>query len=298
MICLDVIALLNLIGFLITINMKFLKLLNYILFLFTLSSCSICRNKSGISEFSSELINLYSSIYHNKETILSASEDSTYWYLRLASGQYLNLFNDDDYVGYVKNNQSKVYIFGLNDCIFYSVNKKRIVEKKLSIHTYTNDTEPLFWQIAIKKDTTFCKYRTYIVNPFEDISCIQNIANKYYKNSILSKDEVFSGMDVEQPAKASLDAKSIKSMIEKNYRIKAYSGDKHTPILVELLIYADGRTVVNGLIRGTGDQALDQEALRVAEIICHTGFTPAKHRGEFVNSTLALPFLKTEISHR
>ena len=105
-------------------------------------------------------------------------------------------------------------------------------------------------------------------------------------------------MDVEQPAKASLDAKSIKSMIEKNYRIKAYSGDKHTPILVELLIYADGRTVVNGLIRGTGDQALDQEALRVAEIICHTGFTPAKHRGEFVNSTLALPFLKTEISHR
>ena len=53
---------------------------------------------------------------------------------------------------------------------------------------------------------------------------------------------------------------------------------------------------MSGLIKRTDDTELNNEALRVANIICRTKFIPATIRGQSVNSKYSIPFLRIDIS--
>ncbi len=188
-----------------------------------------------------------------------------------------------------------IYIYGLRDCIFYSTNRRspgircQVESKDKNGSMPEIIEEPSFWQIAIRKDTTFSKYRTYIVNAFEDISAIQNIANKYYKSSGVPKDEVFDYIYVEQLAKPKIGIEEIRTIIQNNFHMSYAHSDQRIPIFVELIVYSDGTARVKGLAKRTGNATVDNEALRVADIISKTGFIPAMHRGEYVNSLYAIP---------
>lgn len=270
-----------------------------LIILVVLQSCSLFSDVLSLSNFSKDIIGEYHQTSSENSTIILTQEDTLYWYMKITSGEHINWFSNEDYIGKVKNNHSDVYIYGLNDCIFYSANRKHLRNNRPRV--LKNDItpeiidEPCFWQIAIRKDTTFSKYRTYIVNPFEDISTIQRIANKYYKNAQLSKEELFDYIEVEQPAEPIVGINGIRDIIRMNFRFKSYEGENRIPIAVKIIVYSDGVTEVNGFYKRTNDEILNAEALRVADLIIRTGFLPAKHRGEKVNSTFCIPFVRKDI---
>ena len=276
---------------------------NYLslILLVTFQSSSLFSNVVSLSSFTKDIIDEYYPTCLDKGAIIATSEDTLYWYMEITSGKYINWFAPEKYIGKVKHNRSDVYLYGLRDCIFYSTNRRspgircQVESKDKNGSMPEIIEEPSFWQIAIRKDTTFSKYRTYIVNAFEDISAIQNIANKYYKSSGVPKDEVFDYIYVEQRAKPKIGIEEIRTIIQNNFHMSYAYSDQRIPIFVELIVYSDGTARVKGLAKRTGNATVDNEALRVADIISKTGFIPAMHRGEYVNSLYAIPFLKEDI---
>ncbi|MPN26169.1 hypothetical protein SDC9_173593 [bioreactor metagenome] len=67
------------------------------------------------------------------------------------------------------------------------------------------------------------------------------------------------------------------------------------PVVVSILIDKNGKATLNNISKSSNDTEIDNEALRVAKIICQYEFVPASHRGEKVNALFPVVFLRNDI---
>lgn len=261
--------------------------------------CVSCGGPVSLSSFTKDVIDEYISSSSNKGVVIISQEDSYYWYLKITSIQASRMFAKDLFIGRTYYNNYPVDVYGFSNNLFFSVPKESSHNKTYGLSQrqpgdIVQQDDPSFWQIAIKKDTTFSKYKSYIIDKQTDIAAIECVSNKYFRNSKWDE-EVFEWDEVEQLAQPSLGVNGIRDLIKQNYH-KTYVGSQTIPIIIDLIVDYEGNAIISGLIKRTDDTELNNEALRVANIICRTKFIPATIRGQSVNSKYSIPFLRIDIS--
>jgi len=154
-------------------------------------TCSLisCQTKSNValSGFTKELILLYMNDYNRffeankkEEIIVYTLTDTLNYYLRIHSHSgKLYKYCEDNLVGKTSYLGYSVKVYGDIESVFYSVEEKISRQKPCKMPNWEYD--PPTWVIALNKDLSFCKDRTYKVRDDADISSIQNLAAKYFK---------------------------------------------------------------------------------------------------------------------
>lgn len=65
--------------------------------------------------------------------------------------------------------------------------------------------------------------------------------------------------------------------------------------MVDIVIDKNGKATLKGIAKSSNDTEIDNEALRVAKIVCQYSFVPASHRGEKANAIFPVMFLRSDI---
>lgn len=123
------------------------------------------------------------------------------------------------------------------------------------------------------------------------------MAKKFFRVSYNTGNEVFKSYEVENEAKFSLGDDSLRYIISSNFRIYKKRNFNKVPLIIGIVVDKKGKATLNGIIKSSNDSELDNEAIRVAEIICKYDFIPASHRGEKVSTIYPVIFLKNDIVH-
>lgn len=268
-------------------------------------SCQERYNNVELTDFTKELIFLYINDVENlnaknrqDEIIVISVADTSYYYLSVfANNSKEYKFCREDFVGQALHLGHSIKIFGDESSIFYSINEK-IKKQKLCKDNYI-EYDPNIWQICLYKDLSFCKMKTYKVRPDEDISAIQSLAEKHF-NTLDTLDtlnnEVYQLGEVESEPKVLLAVDSLRQIISSNFKVRKDGDYDKTPIVVGLIVDKNGKATLDKIIKSSSDVELDNEAIRVAKIICQYEFIPASHRGEKVNAKYSIVFLKEDIN--
>ena len=136
--------------------------------------------------------------------------------------------------------------------------------------------------------------RTFKVEANGDISIIKNIVEKYFSvsevNTEVDSNEIYQWYEVEESPKFSLVEDSLRHIIDRNLKIKQRENFTKVPIVVNIIVDKEGNATLNEVIKSSNNEELDNEALRVIEIICQYKFVPAFHRGQNVNATYSVIF--------
>jgi len=272
-------------------------------------SCQAKKDNDNVSltDFTKELISMYINDLNieakdrKDEIIIVSVTDTLYYYLSVFSNdKKVYKYCSNDFVGQTYYLGHLIRVFGGESSIFYSV-KEKIEEQEQCDDSYIGiNYDPDVWQVYIhKEDLSFCKMRTYKVNIYEDISAIQSLAEKYFNVSDTIQEKcinaVFQSGDIENRPKFSLGEKSMRNIISSNFKVKRDNIDSKVPVIVDIIVDKNGKATLKGISRSSNDIELDNEALRVAEIICQYEFIPASHRGHKVSATSAIVFLQSDI---
>ena len=136
--------------------------------------------------------------------------------------------------------------------------------------------------------------RTFKVEVNEDISIIKNIVEKYFSvsevNTEVNSNEIYQWYEVEESPKFSLGEDSLRHIITNNFKIKQRENFAKVPIVIHIIVDKNGNATFNEVVKSSNNEELDNEALRVIEIICQYKFVPAFHRGQNVNATYSVIF--------
>lgn len=130
----------------------------------------------------------------------------------------------------------------------------------------------------------------------EDISSIQNLAEKYFKVSQTIENDVYELYEIENEPQFVLGEDSLRHIISSNFKIHKDGNYGKVPLVVNVIVDRNGKATLKEIIKSSNDIELDNEAIRVAEIICQYDFIPASHRGETVVATYSIIFLKSDIA--
>ncbi|MDR1553981.1 MAG: hypothetical protein LBS69_11065 [Prevotellaceae bacterium] len=271
-----------------------------------ISSCKTRNNDNIIlTDFTKELILLYVNDSNNLEAknrkdeiIITSFTDTSYHYLSVfANNGREYKFCREDFVGQTLYLGHLIRVFGDEGSIFYSTRKKNKRLKKCKQDSIIYD--PNVWNICFHKDLSFCKMKTYKITVDEDISSIQNLAEKYFNvlDTVHEKNdnEIYQAHEVENSPEFALGEDKLRHIISSNFKIHKESIFDKVPIVVGIIVNTQGKATVNGIIKGSDDIELDNEAIRVAEIICQYEFIPASHREQNVNAIYPVAFLKNDI---
>lgn len=266
-----------------------------------------CQAKKGddnviLTDFTKDLISLYINDAVNinvrnrkDEIIVTAVADTSYYYLSVfANNRKEYKFCRKDFIGQTLYLGHLVRIFGDENSMFYSVNEK-VKKQKQCKDNYTI-YDPNVWQICFYKDKSFNKMRTYKTTQNEDISDIQSLAEKYFKVSQTITSEVYLSYEVENEPKFVLGEDSLRSLISSNFKIRKEGNFGKVPIVVNIVLDEKGKATFKGIVKSSNDTELDNEAIRVAEIICQYDFIPASHRGKTVKAIYPIVFLRSDIT--
>jgi hypothetical protein len=268
-------------------------------------SCQAKKENNNIvlTDFTKELIFLYINDVENlnaknrkDEIIIISVTDTSYYYLSVfANNGREYKFCREDFVGQTLYSGYLIRVFGNESAIFYSV-KEKIKGQKRCNNNFT-EYDPNVWQICFYKDQSFCKLKTYKVTVDEDITEIQNLAEKYFgvSNVPLVDDYIFGNTDVEIAPKFALGEDSLRRLLSSNFERKQYNGQSKIPVVVDIIIDKNGKATLKGIIKSSNDTEIDNESLRIAEIVCQYEFVPALHRGEKVNALFPVMFLRNDI---
>lgn len=266
-----------------------------------------CQAKKGddnviLTDFTKDLISLYINDAVNinvknrkDEIIVTVAADTSYYYLSVfANNRKEYKFCREDFIGKTAYLGHLIRIFGDESSMFYSV-KEKIKKQKRCKDNYTI-YDPNVWQICFYKDKSFSKMRTYKTTQNEDISDIQYLAERYFKVSQTIRNEVYQSYEVENEPKFVLGEDSLRQIISSNFKKRKQGNFGKVPLAVNIVVDEKGKATFKGIVKSSNDTELDNEAIRVAEIICQYDFIPASHRGETVKAIYSIFFLKSDIT--
>ena len=276
------------------------KIISFI-FITWFISCSGNRD-IVLTDFTKELISIYlndsehiQAQKRKDEIILISTTDSLYYTLLIFSNNSKSYkYETFDFVGRTIYMGHSIKAFGDKIPIFYSGNN--FVKQKRQDIPNMKEYDPSVWQVSFYKDSSFCKMRTYKTTPSENIADIENLAKKYFKISRPSTNEIYQLYEVETEPQFILGNDSLRQIITSNFkRVKKAPMQGKIPVVVDVLIDKHGIAKLIGIRKSSGDTVIDEEALKVAKIICQYKFIPATHRGETVETIFPVMFLDNDI---
>ena len=276
------------------------KIISFI-FITWFISCSGNRD-IVLTDFTKELISIYlndsehiQAQKRNDEIILISTTDSLYYTLLIFSNNSKSYkYETFDFVGRTIYMGHSIKAFGDKIPIFYSGNN--FVKQKRQDIPNMKEYDPSVWQVSFYKDSSFCKMRTYKTTPSENIADIENLAKKYFKISRPSTNEIYQLYEVETEPQFILGNDSLRQIITSNFkRVKRAPMQGKIPVVVDVLIDKHGIAKLIGIRKSSGDTVIDEEALKVAKIICQYKFIPATHRGETVETIFPIMFLDNDV---
>lgn len=272
--------------------------------------CSTYKGNDNVnlSDFTQEVITLYLNDSlnigiknRNDDIILISSTDTSHFYLTLFSHDN-NLFchSQDDYVGICHYLGHKVKVFGQDSSMFYSLKNKVLSKNERYDSSFICEYDPIVWCVSFYRDTSFDKMRTHKNTAEEEISDIQAIAEKFHKKTTVIDTSVFRFSEVEEMAEISIGKDSLYKVIKANFNKGLIRSDKDLsrPIIVELLIDEDGKASVCGFAEKSANNQLNDESMRVANIISEYDFKPGYHRGQAVKTIYQVLFLKNALNDK
>ena len=276
------------------------KIISFI-FITWFISCSGSRD-IVLTDFTKELISIYlndsehiQAQKRKDEIILISTTDSLYYTLLIFSNNSKSYkYETFDFVGRKIYMGHSIKAFGDKIPIFYSGNN--FVKQKRQDIPNMKEYDPSVWQVSFYKDSSFCKMRTYKTTPSENIADIENLAKKYFKISRPSTNEIYQLYEVETEPQFILGNDSLRQIITSNFkRVKRAPMQGKIPVVVDVLIDKHGIAKLIGIRKSSGDTVIDEEALKVAKIICQYKFIPATHRGETVETIFPIMFLDNDV---
>ena len=276
------------------------KIISFI-FITWFISCSGNRD-IVLTDFTKELISIYlndsehiQAQKRKDEIILISTTDSLYYTLLIFSNNSKSYkYETFDFVGRTIYMGHSIKAFGDKIPIFYSGNN--FVKQKRQDIPNMKEYDPSVWQVSFYKDSSFCKMRTYKTTPSENIADIENLAKKYFKISRPSTNEIYQFYEVETEPQFILGNDSLRQIITSNFkRVKRAPMQGKIPVVVDVLIDKHGIAKLIGIRKSSGDTVIDEEALKVAKIICQYKFIPATHRGETVETIFPIMFLDNDV---
>ena len=276
------------------------KIISFI-FITWFISCSGNRD-IVLTDFTKELISIYlndsehiQAQKRKDEIILISTTDSLYYTLLIYSNNSKSYkYETFDFVGRTIYMGHSIKAFGDKIPIFYSGNN--FVKQKGQDIPNMKEYDPSVWQVSFYKDSSFCKMRTYKTTPSENIADIENLAKKYFKISRPSTNEIYQLYEVETEPQFILGNDSLRQIITSNFkRVKRAPMQGKIPVVVDVLIDKHGIAKLIGIRKSSGDTVIDEEALKVAKIICQYKFIPATHRGETVETIFPIMFLDNDV---
>ena len=276
------------------------KIISFI-FITWFISCSGNRD-IVLTDFTKELISIYlndsehiQAQKRKDEIILISTTDSLYYTLLIFSNNSKSYkYETFDFVGRTIYMGHSIKAFGDKIPIFYSGNN--FVKQKRQDIPNMKEYDPPVWQVSFYKDSSFCKMRTYKTTPSENIADIENLAKKYFKISRPSTNEIYQLYEVETEPQFILGNDSLRQIITSNFkRVKRAPMQGKIPVVVDVLIDKHGIAKLIGIRKSSGDTVIDEEALKVAKIICQYKFIPATHRGETVETIFPIMFLDNDV---
>lgn len=276
------------------------KIISFI-FITWFISCSGNRD-IVLTDFTKELISIYlndsehiQAQKRKDEIILISTTDSLYYTLLIFSNNSKSYkYETFDFVGRTIYMGHSIKAFGDKIPIFYSGNN--FVKQKRQDIPNMKEYDPSVWQVSFYKDSSFCKMRTYKTTPSENIADIENLAKKYFKISRPSTNEIYQLYEVETEPQFILGNDSLRQIITSNFkRVKRAPMQGKIPVVVDVLIDKHGIAKLIGIRKSSGDTVIDEEALKVAKIICQYKFIPATHRGETVETIFPIIFLDNDV---
>lgn len=276
------------------------KIISFI-FITWFISCSGNRD-IVLTDFTKELISIYlndsehiQAQKRKDEIILISTTDSLYYTLLIFSNNSKSYkYETFDFVGRTIYMGHSIKAFGDKIPIFYSGNN--FVKQKRQDIPNMKEYDPSVWQVSFYKDISFCKMRTYKTTPSENIADIENLAKKYFKISRPSTNEIYQLYEVETEPQFILGNDSLRQIITSNFkRVKRAPMQGKIPVVVDVLIDKHGIAKLIGIRKSSGDTVIDEEALKVAKIICQYKFIPATHRGETVETIFPIMFLDNDV---
>ena len=276
------------------------KIISFI-FITWFISCSGSRD-IVLTDFTKELISIYlndsehiQAQKRKDEIILISTTDSLYYTLLIFSNNSKSYkYETFDFVGRTIYMGHSIKAFGDKIPIFYSGNN--FVKQKRQDIPNMKEYDPSVWQVSFYKDSSFCKMRTYKTTPSENIADIENLAKKYFKISRPSTNEIYRLYEVETEPQFILGNDSLRQIITSNFkRVKRAPMQGKIPVVVDVLIDKHGIAKLIGIRKSSGDTVIDEEALKVAKIICQYKFIPATHRGETVETIFPIMFLDNDV---
>ena len=276
------------------------KIISFI-FITWFISCSGNRD-IVLTDFTKELISIYlndsehiQAQKRKDEIILISTTDSLYYTLLIFSNNSKSYkYETFDFVGRTIYMGHSIKAFGDKIPIFYSGNN--FVKQKRQDIPNMKEYDPSVWQVSFYKDSSFCKMRTYKTTPSENIADIENLAKKYFKISRPSTNEIYQLYEVETEPQFILGNDSLRQIITSNFkRVKRAPMQGKIPVVVDVLIDKHGIAKLIGIRKSSGDTVIDEEALKVAKIICQYKFIPATHRGETVEIIFPIMFLDNDV---
>ena len=276
------------------------KIISFI-FITWFISCSGNRD-IVLTDFTKELISIYlndsehiQAQKRKDEIILISTTDSLYYTLLIFSNNSKSYkYETFDFVGRTIYMGHSIKAFGDKIPIFYSGNN--FVKQKRQDIPNMKEYDPSVWQVSFYKDSSFCKMRTYKTTPSENIADIENLAKKYFKISRPSTNEIYQLYEVETEPQFILGNDSLRQIITSNFkRVKRAPMEGKIPVVVDVLIDKHGIAKLIGIRKSSGDTVIDEEALKVAKIICQYKFIPATHRGETVETIFPIMFLDNDV---
>lgn len=261
------------------------------------------KNNVELTDFTKDLISLYINDALNIDAknrkdaiIVTAVADTSYYYLSVFANNCKEYkFCREDFIGQTVYLGHLVRIFGDESSMFYSVNEK-IKKQERCKDNYTI-YDPNVWQICFYKNKSFNKMRTYKTTLSKDISTIQSLAEKFFgaSNVPVANNEIYQIAEVEIAPEFTLGEDSLRHIINSNFAVKRNNVQGKVPVVVNILIDKNGKATLNNISKSSNDTEIDNEALRVAKIICQYEFVPASHRGEKVNALFPVVFLRNDI---
>lgn len=276
------------------------KIISFI-FITWFISCSGNRD-IVLTDFTKELISIYlndsehiQAQKRKDEIILISTTDSLYYTLLIFSNNSKSYkYETFDFVGRTIYMGHSIKAFGDKIPIFYSGNN--FVKQKRQDIPNMKEYDPSVWQVSFYKDSSFCKMRTYKTTPSENIADIENLAKKYFKISRPSTNEIYQLYEVETEPQFILGNDSLRQIITSNFkRVKRAPMQGKIPVVVDVLIDKHGIAKLIGIRKSSGDTVIDEEALKVAKIICQYKFIPATHQGETVETIFPIMFLDNDV---
>jgi TonB family protein len=258
-----------------------------------------------LTDFTKELISLYINDVKNldaknkkDEIIIIFVADTSYYYLSVfANNNKEHRFCRNDFVGQTLYLGHLIRVFGNGNSKFYSVINE--IKKQKKCKEIVTEYDPSIWQVCFYRNLSLCKARTYKTNIDENISAIQNLAEKYFDVSDTTTEkndnEIYQSHEIENNPRFLLGEDNLRHLISSNFEIKSNNIQGKTPVVVDILIDKNGKATLSKISKSSNNTEIDNEALRVAEIVCQYEFVPASHRGEKVNAIFPVVFLKNDI---